>query len=558
MVDLLQAIRDFFDGANKADFERKVRAACQILPTINGSDNLASYWSFLSADVRADGRVAAAYKEAQERTKSQGEIGILGDLAKGLFEGFAALSGPIEAALAESLRKNLVPGSPDTKHEFDGVVEVLLDGMLQAFRVGGKEVPTSVRDALKTSLIPVVQLGLTITVATSLAELIHPTKELGLNHVSHLLYDMCGFKSISEAYTWPLRKALIEYPIQVALNTALQPYYPSEGTITGLARKREVTQEQYRDSMRALGIREEWITGQLQGFWADPRLFEIVRILDVAMPDPTCPSEAAVWLERAKLGKYIGPDWWLALKFAKAGYDDIDIPVLIQAVRKRYIQSELGNIRGIQRTQYKKGKISRPDYEAILASRGISAAESRELLDAVETEQTGDISDDLQRLYELKYLNGRLTDEALLAAFRSLKLDDGYIDARIKYLAEKRLGKLREDLDTRIPTRSDLEQTYKDGRSTKEAYIDRLDQMGYTLADAQLIADNAEYDLILDVAQEWQRTYEYRTRYGRMTASDLTLALIGLGKSDAYAAARAAYIAEMAAGKTGEVEAMPE
>lgn len=544
----------FFDQSKNQTDEQRAANVIAVVNSISDPAILVALVQSLDRPTQLLPSVAAAITVRETGLAKQGENGIFGQLPKAMFDGFSALIEPMEAMAADMLRKNLVPGSPESKHAFDEILDALMDGFLTSFRLQGKAVPRDVADALKTAIIPMLSLGLTLEVATTLAEHIHPAKETGWKAVSHFLHDTVGFKALSESYIWPIRKIMIEEPTIKSMNRIFQPYYPTQGELTGLARKYEITEEEYRDAMRGFGVREEYINALLTGFWADPRLREILLLAQVERPDPEPPQAAIDWLTHAGLEEYLGPDWWFALKFAKAGYDRIDIPVLIKVVRSQFLIKELGDLRVMRRAQYKSGQLSRAGYEEFLRGRGLREEELAPQLDAIEAERLKDQNDETQKLYELQYKNGRIDEAALKAALIGLGLAEERVTSRVEYLTTQKLGKLREDIDSRVPTRADFEQAYKRGATTKEALIDRLDKMGYTIADAQLIADNAENDLIADVAAEWQRAYEYRTRYGRMTAAELVTAIAGLGKSEAYASARAAYIAEVAAGKTGEVE----
>jgi hypothetical protein len=342
---------------------------------------------------------------------------------------------------------------------------------------------------------------------------------------------------------------MIEEPTTKSINRLFQPYLPNQGELTGLARKYEISEDTYRDAMRGWGVKEEFIDALLTGFWADPRLREILLLAQVERPDADAPAAARTWLTKAGLSEYIGPDWWFALKFAKAGYDRIDIPVLIKVVRSQFLIKELGDLRVVKRAQYKSGQLSRADYEAFLLGRGLRAEELAPQLDAIEAEIDRDRRDEMQKLYELQYKNGRITADALKTALVSLGIDQSRVDSRVEFLTIQKLGKLREDLDSRVPTRADLEQAYKRGAFTKDALINRLDLLGYTLADAQLIADNSENDITVDVATEVIRAAEESAKNKRLALADLEAVYTRNGKSVPWAAARADYIEQSILGK---------
>ena len=558
MTSLLDAIFAFFDQSKNQTDEQKAANAIAVMQGLQDGAGLVALWAVLPLGLKEIPIVLAAKQATETRLEQQKDLGVFGSIPKAMVDGFGVLSEPMQDALVGVLTDALKPGSPRVTESIEDALELLVDAVLRVSVPGDDEPSVTARRQVAETLIPILKLETTIGSAMCLAELIHPMKELGFGNISHIFHDSFGFAKMTGSVIDPLSRASVGSPIEKAINRIFQPYLPNQGELTGLARKYEISEDQYRDAMRGYGVKEEYIDALLHGFWADPRLREILLLAQVERPDADAPQAARDWLHNANLDEYIGPDWWFALKFAKAGYDRIDIPVLIKVVRSQFLIKELGDLRTVRRAQYKSGQLSRADYETFLRGRGLREDELAPQLDAIEDEIRKDQRDETQKLYELQYKNGRIDEDHLKTELTSLGLDEQRVTSRVGYLTTQRLGKLRDDIDSRVPTRSDLEQTYKRGAMTKEALIKRLDDMGYTLTDAQLIVDNAESDLIEDVSDEWQRAYEYRTRYGRMSAADLTQALIGLGKSDAYAAARAAYIAEVAAGKTGEVEVLPE
>ncbi len=528
-TSLLDSLLAYFDQSKNQTEEQKTANAIRIMEGVKSLDALAAAWILLPAPLRTVPAVMAAKAAADDRLKP--------------IDGKSTVISPLIDLLEDKDRSLGVM--------FGAVQDSVLNIVLDAYSGAGQSMDPELRQQLTATLKPLMTMGMTFASATALAELIMPTKEMGLSNVSHVIYDIAGANLLAAAYTQPIQRAMISAPIEKAVNRLTQQYLPTQGEMTGLARKYEITEEQYRDGMRAWGVKEEYIDALLTGFWADPRLREILLLAQVERPDPEAPQAAIDWLTNAKLDQYIGPDWWFALKFAKAGYDRIDIPVLIKVVRSQFLIKELGDLRVMRRAQYKSGQLSRAAYEEFLRGRGLREEELAPQLDAIEAERVKEQNDETQKLYELQYKNGRIDEATLTAALVDLGLAEERVKSRVEYLTTQKLGKLREDIDSRVPTRADLEQAYKRGAMTKEALIDRLDKMGYTIADAQLIADNAEADLVKEVADEWQRAYEERAKHRRMTIAELEEKMVGLGRSAAYADARSTYILEGIGGEAG-------
>ena len=554
MGNLLEEIVQFFDTSKARTDEEKARNAIAVIQGCRDLTTLTALIMVLPGNITALPIVDAAIKSQQSELEKQGDHGIYAPITKALFDGVAELSEPIQDALVQVLRDALVPGSPKVTEAIEGSLEVLVDAVLNPIIPPDRPGAEEARKQIKSTIMPLVRLETTIAGAATLAELIHPMKEMGFGSLSHVFHDSFGFQALTGAAIGPLSRAVVGAPIEKSINKIFQPYLPVQGELTGLARKHEITKDQYREAMRGYGVKEEYIDALLTGFWADPRLFEIVRIIPYARPPGSCPEEAAAWLRKAGLQQYIGENWWLALKFAKAGYDDLDIPVLIDVVNAMYLQKELGDIRTVKKSQYKTGQITREAYTTFLMSRGLHREEINEMLDAIAVETKSEFAAEKQKLYEKKFLNGRMTEADLRTAFALVPLEQEFIDLRVKYLVEQKLGKLREDTDSRALTVSQIIDAFENGTWTKDAAVKRLDDMGWLQADALVILDNAEKKLIADDNAERIRAAEQAAKNLRLSKGELLAVYAAAGKRPGWAAARADYIEQLVMGKESTSE----
>ena len=440
----------------------------------------------------------------------------------------------------------------------DGMLDSIIDMAMEPFLEAAPELDRAMDDKTKATIRESLKmsagLGATIGLGGYIMEHWHPTKGTNAARSLNMMMDLIGYKTLSGIARRPLLHAAIEVPLEQKWNKIFQSDMPTQGEITGLARKYEITKDEYRDAMARQNVAPKWIDALLTGFWADPRLFEIIRLMEVERPSTTVPKAASDWLTRAQLSKYIGDDWWLAMKFAKAGYDEIDIPILVSAVKARNLQRELGDIRMLNRNQYKRGAYTREEYQKLLLVRGISAAESKELVDAMDEEIILKENLEFQRAYERKYLFGRITKDELEEKLKGLKLKEGRIAARLEYLLTMKEGKLAGDGDEKSLTVARIVNAYKYGQKEKTWAHAEVDKLGYTSEDASLLVESVDQKIKNDTIKQWQNTYEARTLSYRMTSEELKGKLIELGKDESWAEARAAYIEERRLGKEGPAE----
>lgn len=557
MVSLLEGIKGFFGAFETWIYNLTIGNKIEMLKAIRDLDALKVAYTAIPLPIRILPELVAVYNAHAAELEAQGML-TPGDLALGIFKplpdalmsGFAGIKDTALTFITDVLNKPLAPHSPGLADAFNPAVETLMKWFFTAVEYGGVKVDEKLKSEIVDKIKPLFTLMITFEVGSWLAEWIQPMKNTGMRHIAHALYDTVGFKELSRAYTDPIRLNLVEQPIKYAMNELTTPFLPTQGEITGLARKYEITKAQFHEAMSKQGIGKEWRDALYSGFWADPRLFEILRLMEVELPPATPHEDAVTWLTHANMEKYIGPNWWLAMKFGKAGYDQIDIPVLIKVVRARNLMKELGDIRTLNRNIYKDGGYTRGQYEEQLAKRGISKEEAKELIDAIDKELAEEQNKVYRAAYEKKYLYGRITVDELKAALEKYGLKEKRIEARTQYLLTLKEGKLTvAEEEVKDLTRAEILKAYRVGEKEKGWALKRIDDQGYTTEDAVTLVNTEEKGLIEDVNAEWIRAYEQRTLNLRMKPAELEKEYIKLGKDAEWAKARAAYFEERVTGK---------
>jgi hypothetical protein len=529
-----------------------------MLKAIKDGDALEAAWLALPTPFRNLQEVAEVYKARKAELTGDWKLSPFASIAESLYEGFGELADTAEDAVADIIETVLPSSSPKLVEAFDPTLDRVIGMLFTAMSGMGKKLDPELQKKVTDTLRPMLRMIMIFEVGSWLAEWISPMKNSNIRTVSHALYDTVGFRQLTEAYIDPIRLNLITQPVKYSINELTQPFLPTPGELSGLARKYEITKEKYETAMRMQGIQEDYVQALYSGFWADPRLFEILRLMEVELPPVTPDPEAKKWLEKGPLKGYVGPDWWLAMKFGKAGYDMIDIPVLIKVVRARNLMKELGDIRTLNRNIYKDGGMTRAEYEKTLESRGISKTESKEVIDAIDREIQADINVEYRRADEKKYLYGRIDLEQLKIDLVTHGLTKARAEARAEYLLEVKTGKMPAEGDIKDLTKAEVLRSYRLGKLEKGGALQRIDNQGYTVEDAALLVDTEEQSLIDDEDDEFIRAYEQRCLYGRMSVEELKKKYVDHGKSERWAEGRAAYMAERVFGKEETEEEIAE
>lgn len=549
MVDLLTAIGDFFAGIGKWFFESRINRAVYDIRNTHGASNLELYWGAIGADERADPRVIAAHEDAIKRVAKEKDLGVFGAIPQALVDGFGALEPQIEAGILAALNPVFGTNATTITELFAGMTSGVMTSIVCAGLDTSNPDQKAIIDDVIEKLRPVIVAGVTFTVASLIADQIHPVKNPGLQTAMRSLQDVVGYQSLATSYSAPIHKATIGVPIERAINQILRPYVPDLGILAEMTRGHHLTEDKYATAIARHGIMQPYADTMVEEVWTQPGLRNLLIISQYARPDPTPDEEGREFLQQGGLSQYIGADWYLAEKLAKSGYKNRDIAFLLKALKERTIGSIVANIYSIRKAQFSAGKIDRTEYENFLKGRGFSADEVREALDAITDDLQATENNQLAALWEKKYLNGRATEADLRTALKSLDKKDLYIDTRVKLLTEQKLGKLTAIADSKVLSRSDYEKQYAAGKITKTQLVNLLDVAGWSLSDATAIADLQDLDAVNDVRAETIRAAEEQAKNNRLSLTDLESVYQNNGKSKLWAHARRDYIEQTILGK---------
>jgi len=178
-----------------------------------------------------------------------------------------------------------------------------------------------------------VAAGAAAHLVSMVAETSTSLKHMGFGYLAAFLADMASFSKLAAATQGVLISIGLGKPFQYSVQEKLRPIIPDDKDLQFMRAKKEITFDEFKQFMSYHGYTDWWIDTWEKFLWMDPRMMEIVRLTEIVRPEPTPPREALEWLEHADLVPEDPADWWFYMKFGKAGYDYIDIPVLTRAVK---------------------------------------------------------------------------------------------------------------------------------------------------------------------------------------------------------------------------------
>ena len=500
----------------------------------------------MSAEEKEDPKVKAAYEAAKVDIE---EGGMFAGLPEALLKGFDGLKDTIEGNMAELLKTSLKPGSPAVTEVIEGAMDTLLVSFLDIMDPKGDKISKELRKNFTDTMTPMMNLGLTFTVGTVLAELIHPTKEMGMGRISHFIYDTVGFKSLMDAYIEPMRTNLVKQPTKYAINELTTPFIPRWGDYVEWFGRGHVSEEQMEAAMAKHGISKNYSWLYARMGTKPSSYFMLNAIGKEGLYDE---QDFKFWLSDAGYGAFqittanmseyekkygLEPPSTTQIDFLATAYARMGERVAWQGMiplAKKACREGLRDVSFFSeqlKRSYRKEEVNNLEVE---------------LLEGDIREET---DKEYRRAYEKKYLAGRMDKDELAKKLKEHGLRPDRVIARIEYLVQRKLGKLAVEGDEKTLSDARIINSYRYGLKEKMWAVKELDDRGYSLADAQLMIEGVDTKLRDDIRKEWIRAYELRALSYRMTATELEAEMIKLGKDKEWSKARAAYINERMLGK---------
>jgi len=401
-------------------------------------------------------------------------------------------------------------------------------------------------------------------------ELIHPFKQVGFGQLAAYIADMAAFSPLVRAQWTHAIEAAITRPLEHLYNTRFPTRIPPFGEVLAMARKHEYDADPavndlgvrrgFADDMLKLGIPRKWVDRFWLYMWADPRLYDLIRIADVA-PPPLRPRPEDV----PQLHHYAidpgDPDWWWRLKFKKAGYDDTDLPILIAVAKARTTLTERTRLLGVLRGATVNGYLSRDFW----AQRAAALGQPPDALD-IESAEIGwrrftEEADDLVAFYLKAHAADQISDDDLEAALAVIIAEDSVLartlrGARLKHdLAVRQEESARLSRETAAVQReaaAAYRAQLRAGQITPELFRVALESVGYTPDLAGAVAQREAIKLSIREARTTATAAEreaaatrtvlaavYEEQYALALIDDATLkaGLLAAGFSDGRAGA---------------------
>jgi hypothetical protein len=200
-------------------------------------------------------------------------------------------------------------------------------------------------------------LGHEAHLLSSLAEVLHPIKHLGLPQIAALMADMAGFKEIVQADRGTRIKVALQRPAEYHANMIHRTRLLAPAEAQDLVQKRLLTVAAYKESLRYQGFDEDAVESLGSAVWLDPNLRTIGMVLDDSEVDPS----------------------WLRDKLNRTGLEDADVDLWEGALQRRAVRTFRHAYLNTVTDNYRDGFMDASSLESELLRLGVTAP-ARELI----------------------------------------------------------------------------------------------------------------------------------------------------------------------------------
>jgi hypothetical protein len=331
------------------------------------------------------------------------------------------------------------------------------------------------------SMSSIIGLGLTFSVATVLAELIHPTKEMGFGHISHFLYDTIGFNSLMDAYIKPARYAGIEMPVRYNINTLLQTIKPEMRDAINWFGRGHIGDEGFKEFMRWHGIEDKWFGPYKRHAAYHLSYFMLNAIAGAGLYDE---EKFKFWLSDAGYGAFPIHEEDLTeyeKTYGLKAPNESQIDFLLGNYARMSAAAEFAGVKSLAKKAYKEGMMTAAEFAEKLKMIGINETVIDLEISLIDLEKQDEKKDLSRSVIEKLYKYGRLTREDAILRLTGL----GYTESGAGELID--LVDIQKEEEPKELTRAQLEGMFKRGVIDETLFRAKLINMKYETADIDLM-----------------------------------------------------------------------
>jgi len=255
--------------------------------------------------------------------------------------------------------------------------------------------------------------GVTAHLASVGFELIHPFKSLGFHQMTGMIAQLGSFGPVTAATLGQVHYAALRRPMMYACNKVTRSQIPDEKLLIELRSKREIDKAEFDEAMAYQGLSDKWIDVIERWQWKDPRMFELMRVADIGIEQGPPPSSEMWWFNRFGITGEKLKDWWLYRKLMRAGYEDVDLDVLVRTIHRREISFAMTYVRTAVRRNYRWGFLADKELDEWIDRLMLPKQAKTWISWAGDLDREYFYRNDLKGQYKMAYRNDLIDEDEL-------------------------------------------------------------------------------------------------------------------------------------------------
>jgi len=336
---------------------------------------------------------------------------------------------------------------------------------------------------------------------TIIGDLLHPLKVLGFANISAMLYDICNYKLISQAFVGALTGALIAIPARWYYYDLLRPQLPSIREGSDFYASDDIDIGAYSKLLGYHGIPDDWHKAYADSAYRPPSPYQLTVAASSGVVDIKV----------------------MLAELRRAGFHP-DVRKMYRDVFNKLQTADVkaGSTGGVM-TRYQEGFIDDTEFASEMAMLRVAEEQIPVYLAVAKLNYATDYIRDLISAWQTAVRSGNMTLDEYRANLTSTGMvpqrTDGYIQ---RELARQTVKEPRAVSITIAVTR------YKEGLTTRDQFRDELMLLGCPAAELERNISASDLSYAYDYTGDLITAYRDAVRSGNIDLSEYRQALLGL------------------------------
>jgi len=337
---------------------------------------------------------------------------------------------PAREAIPKEIASSLTTTTPDwakplineLTHHYLKQVKTVTRSLIAINPYIDRNAEDAVYDKVASIIIPAASTVIATAVATQLAEIVHPLRELRVSEMTRAILEAMGvFALVNAVWNLIYMESLIQ-PLKYELNYVVRPWLPPQSIVDTMLFQEGIGERAWEEYYRKIGWSEEWINAWRKARHRPPSPFLLYRLME----NPNIPAR---WYDKV-------------LRYH--GLDKEDVEILKEAFKWYALKDEIYKYRDAVVYWYRKGLINTARLYSELSALPLSKDVIEWTASLAKLHREMEIREDLISAIREGFRKGKITELEYVNQLRALDVEDPVIAGWLEVDKVKRKVELRK------------------------------------------------------------------------------------------------------------------